>query len=90
VAERVKAPFLRQPCDHDRAIYVQLSLSLDTLLRHWIRRFTKVRGQSHRSKQLLQMWGNFGKCQLQHRVGAGAAINERVLGEFWRGPRESG
>jgi len=42
VAEKVKAPFLRRPCDHDRVIYVQFPPSSDTLLRPWIRPFTMI------------------------------------------------
>jgi len=42
VAERVKAPFLWRPCDHNRVIWVQPPLSLHTLLRPWIRRFTMI------------------------------------------------
>jgi len=42
VAERVKEPFLRQPCDHDRVILVQLPPSSHTLLGPWIRRFSMI------------------------------------------------
>jgi len=42
VAEKVKAPFLQQPCDHDHMIYVQLPPSSDTLLHPWIRCFTMI------------------------------------------------
>jgi len=42
VAERVKAPFLWRPCDHNHVTYVQLPPSSQTLLRPWIRRFTTI------------------------------------------------
>jgi len=42
VAERIKTSFLWQPCDHDRVIKVQLSLSSHTLLRPWFSRFTMI------------------------------------------------
>jgi len=42
VVDRVKAPFLWRPCDHDRVIEVQLPPSSYTLLRPWIRRFTMI------------------------------------------------
>jgi len=41
VVERIKAPFLWRPSDHDRVIYVQRPPSSHTLLRLWIRRFIR-------------------------------------------------
>jgi len=33
VADRIKAPFVWRPCNHNRLIYIQLLPSLNTLLR---------------------------------------------------------
>jgi len=84
VAKRVKAPFLRRPCDHNRVILVQLSPLSHTLLRQGTLRWLSQHGgfeqaansvvRNQRNNRKTRKWTTLKRMRIRPKYSATVAF----------------